>query len=131
MDIDRDSRSRPQVPQTITALIARLTTGSTQSQPVSRITSPASTTPADTSASDAMCRKAPRRLMSLLLPAANSQAVSPLIAMPMAATIITVRLATGSGEPSRSTASQEIAPTVISRNTALNSAARIDEPRRP
>ena len=54
-----------------------------------------------------------------------------LIAMPTAATIITVPPATGSGAPSRRIASQEMAPTVISRNTALNRAARIDEPRNP
>jgi len=36
-------------------------------------------------------------LMSPLLPEANSQAVTPLMAMPMVATMITVRLATGSG----------------------------------
>ena len=66
-----------------------------------------------------------------LRPAANSQAVTPLTTMPIAATTITVLPATGSGWPRRRIASQEIAPTVSSRKTALNSAARIDEPRRP
>ncbi len=70
-------------------------------------------------------------LRSLLRPEANSAAVMPLITMPTAATIITVPPDTGSGVPSRRIASQEMAPTVISRNTALNSAARIDEPRSP
>ena len=85
----------------MTALMARLTTGSSQSQPVKRITKPATTTPAETIASAAMCMNAPRMLMSPLRPAANSQAVAPLMTMPIAATVITVPPATGSGAPSR------------------------------
>jgi hypothetical protein len=95
------------------------------------MTSPAATTPADTSASDAMWRNAPRRLMSLLLPEANSAAETLLTTTPAAATISTVRPATGSGAPKRQIASSEMAPTVTRRNTALNKAARIDEPRSP
>ncbi len=131
IDMPSDSRSRPQVPQTMTALTARLTAGSSHAHPVSRMTSPATTTPAETSASDAWCRKAPRRFMSLPRPEANSAAVTPLTTMPAAATIITVFPATSSGAPRRSIASSEIAPTVSMRKTALNRAARIDEPRRP
>ncbi len=78
-----------------------------------------------------MCMKAARTLMSPRRPEANSAAVMPLTTMPMAATIITVAPDTGSGAPSRWIASHEIAPTVSSRNTALNSAARIEEPRSP
>jgi hypothetical protein len=51
--------------------------------------------------------------------------------MPAAATAITVPLATGAGLSNRCTASQPIAPTTTSRNTALNSAARMEEPRSP
>ena len=124
------SRRRPQVAQTITALMIRLTTGSSHSHPLNVITKPATTTPADASASEAIWTNAPRRLMSRL-PPANSQAVRPLITIPTAATIITVFPATGSGAPSLLIASHEIAPTITSRNAALNSAARMDEPRRP
>ena len=49
----------------------------------------------------------------------------------MAATTITVAPDTGSGLPKRWMASHEIAPTVSSRKTALNSAARIEEPPSP
>ncbi len=49
----------------------------------------------------------------------------------MAATTITVPPATGSGWTRRSTASHITAPMAISRNTALNRAARIEEPRSP
>ena len=45
-----------------------------------------------------------------------------------AATIITVLPATGAGSPKRWIASQAMAPTATSRNTALKRAARIDDP---
>ena len=114
----------------ISALMTRLTTGSSHSAPVSAIARPTTTTPADTSASEAMWRKAPRRLMSSL-PEANSQAVNPLTRMPAAATAITTPPSTGCGARSLKTASSAIAPTATSRNTALNSAARMEEPRSP
>jgi hypothetical protein len=96
-DIASESRSRLQVPHTIRPTTTRLVSGSSQSQPVSRMTAAATTTPADTAASATMCRKAPRILRSPFRPEANSQAVAPLMTMPMAATIMTVPLATGSG----------------------------------
>ena len=47
------------------------------------------------------------------------------------AAIITVSPATGVGWKNRWIASSAIAPVVISRNTALNNAAKMDEERRP
>ena len=70
------SLSSPQVPQPITATITRLVTGSIHRSPVSRISTPATTTPTETSASAAMCRKAPRMLMSCLRPRMNISAVA-------------------------------------------------------
>jgi hypothetical protein len=111
--------------------MTRLTNGSSHKAPVTRMTRPAMTTPADTAASAAMWRKAPRMLRSPSRPEAKSQAVKPLTAMPIAATAITVPPATGAGSSRRKIASQAIAPTARSRNTALNSAARVDEPLKP
>ena len=54
--ISNNSLSRPQVPQTIAALTARLTSGSSHSQPVTRTARPAATTPTETTASAAMWR---------------------------------------------------------------------------
>ena len=65
----QDSRSRPQAPTTITALTGTLTTGSSQTFPVNRITKPATTTPAATRSSEAMWTNAARKLMSPLPPA--------------------------------------------------------------
>ena len=59
-----ESRNSPQVPPRITATITRLTTGSIHAARSTGSASPATTTPADTSASTAMCRKAPRTLRS-------------------------------------------------------------------
>ena len=86
------------------------------------------TTPAETAASAAMCRKAPRMLMSPLAPDTNSQAVMLFTRMPTPATTITVFPATGAGSPKRWMASHPMAPTATRRNTALKSDARIDEP---
>ena len=60
-----DCLNRLQVPTTMTAAISRLTTGSSQVQPNHSARPPATTTPAETSASAAMCRKAPRMLRSV------------------------------------------------------------------
>ena len=59
------SVNRSQVPQTITAMMRMLTTGSIQESPVVMMASPATTTPTDTAASAAMCKNAPRTLASL------------------------------------------------------------------
>ena len=75
---------------TMTMAIARLVTGSTHSQPCQSTSAPAITTPAETTASDAMCRKAPRMLMSSWRPRMKSSAVPRLTTMPIAATTITV-----------------------------------------
>ena len=64
-------------------------------------------------------------------PEANRYAVTPLMAMPIAATTITVFPATGSGWNRRMALSHPIAPTAIKRKPALNSAARIELPWRP
>ena len=64
-------------------------------------------------------------------PDANSRAVMPLTAMPIAATTITVSPTTGSGAAKRLIASQAIPPIATSRMIALNRAARTVEPRRP
>ena len=69
--------------------------------------------------------------MSSLRPEAKSHAVTALTRMPIAATAIIVLPATGSGDPRRRMASHERPPTVTSKKTALNRAARIDEPRMP
>ena len=111
--------------------MARLATGSIQVSPVPQMTMPATTTAADTTASAAMCRNAPRTLTSPLRPLANSQAVRPLTAMPIAATIDTVSPGTGGGAAIRSPASITIAPSATSSNSALNSAARIVDPFSP
>src|SRR5260221_415241 len=75
--------------------MTRLVTGSTQCQPVRRIIIPAMTTPAETAASDAMCRNAPLILRSVFCPRTKSNAVTPLITIPNAATKFA-----GSGGPS-------------------------------
>ena len=49
----------------------------------------------------------------------------------MPATTITVVPATGAGSAKRRTASQAMAPMATSRMTALNRAARIDDPFMP
>src|SRR5262245_10042049 len=95
------------------------------------MSSAATTTPAGTAASATMCRNAPRMLRSPLRPEANSPAVAPFTTIPTLATIMTVPLATGSGCKSRRTPSQAIAPTATRSKTALNSAARIEEPPKP
>ena len=124
------SRSRSQVPQAITSEISTLTAGSTRFQPVSPITMPATTTPADTAASAAMCRNAPRMLASLLRPAASQTAVIVLIATPIAATTIMVTPCTGGGSTSRWAASQRITPQATSSRAAFANAAKIvDRPR--
>ena len=70
-------------------------------------------------------------LRSSLRPLMNSQAVKPFTRMPIPATIITVRLATGSGLAKRHTASHAIAPQAKISRIALPSAARIELPRKP
>lgn len=70
-------------------------------------------------------------LLSASRPDMNIQAVKPLMAMPMPATIMTVVAATGSGEASRCTASQAMAPVATSSRTALLSAARMVVERNP
>ena len=70
-------------------------------------------------------------LMSPFEPEANSQAVKPLMRMPIPATTITVVPATGAGSRKRCTASTMMPPVATSSTTALNRAARIEEPRRP
>ena len=57
--------------------------------------------------------------------------MTPLMAMPTAATAIMVTPAAGCGCISRSTASQAIAPVTSASSTALASAARIEDERRP
>ena len=58
--------------QRMVAQMTRLVTGSSQSQPVQMISAADTTTPSETAASAAMCRKAPSMLMSSLRPLANS-----------------------------------------------------------
>ena len=79
------------------ATMTRLLIGSSNDQPVRRMTKPATTTPAETAASAAMWRKAPRILRSRFRPPANIQAVTPLTMTPAAATQIIVRPTTGAG----------------------------------
>ena len=109
----------------------RLTTGSSHSQPVIAMASAAITTPAETPASAAMCRKAPRMFRSSLLPFMNIRAVAVLMTMPMAATIITGPVWIGSGVAKRRMASQAMAPTAISSRAALPSEARMVPLRSP
>ena len=115
----------------MTTAMTRLTAGSSHSQPVARTAKATTTTPAETSASAAMCRKAPLILRSDLRPDMKSSAVAPLIAMPTSATQMTVISATGSGLPSRCTASHTMAPTATSSSAALASDTRIELRLRP
>ena len=108
------------------AEMARLTAGSSHTQPVTRITPPATTTPAATTASDSMWVKAPRTFRSPLRPEANRAAVKPFTAMPAEATAMTTKPAAGSGCSSRRTASAATAPVTTSSTTAFNSAARTE-----
>src|SRR5262249_53163802 len=118
-DMRTESPSRLHVLHTITAHTARLTAGAIHPAPGSTMRPPATTTAAATPAPP------PPRA------AATRRPVAPLTATPAAATIITVRPATGAADAKRPTASHAMAPTAVSRNTALNSAARIEELRRP
>ena len=115
--------SRDQVPQVMTATMTRLITGSIQVQPVNRMAAPESRTPNETSASAAMCRKAPRTLRSPCRPRMNISAVPPLIRMPAAATHMTMAPPTGAGWPKRWMASMAMAPAPRSSTTALISDA--------
>ena len=117
------SRSSRQVPTRITAETTRLTIGSIQSQPVRRVAAPATTTPAATTASPSMCRKAPRAFRSPLRPDANRAAVKPFTAMPADATAITTKPAAGRGSSRRRTASAITAPVTTRRITPFRSAA--------
>ena len=117
------SRKRSQVPTMITIATNMPTTGSTHVQPVSTMTIPATTTPAETAASAAMWRKAARRLASCCRPRIKSKAVSVLITTPAAATAIMATPIVGTGVPMRCTASQRMAPQPASKSSELNSAA--------
>ncbi|MNT75519.1 hypothetical protein D3C72_2144220 [compost metagenome] len=111
--------------------ITRLTTGSSHCQFVQVMIKPAMTTPSETAASAAICRKAPRMFISPLRPDINKSAVAVLIAIPTAATHMTVLPMIGTGELNRWIASQAITPIALSRNMALKRAARIEERRNP
>ena len=106
--------------------MARLTAGSSQSQPVQPITSAAAITPTVTPASAAMCRNAPRMLRSSSRPRMNIRAVPPLTSTPTPATQNTMPVATASGACNRWTASSAMAPMATSSSMALASAARIE-----
>ena len=125
------SRASPHVPQPITARMTRLVTGSSHTAPVSRIATPAITTPTDTSASAAMCRNAPRMLRSSLRRRTNSSAVTVLMTMPTPATQIIVQPSGSTGFMRRSIVSNRIAPMAIISSAALASAARMVELFRP
>ena len=77
------------------------TSGSSAEMPGARSSRPARKTPGESAAAAAMCRNAPRILMSSRPPDMNSNAVAPLMIMPTAATAIIVRPAAGSGSRSR------------------------------
>ena len=78
--------SKSQVPITMTTETTRLIAGSSHSHAVRPMISPATTTPAVTSASAAICINALLMLRSRPRPETNSRAVPPLTAIPMAAT---------------------------------------------
>ena len=111
---------------TITTAITRLITGSSQFQPRHSARPPATSTPADTAASAAMCRNAPRMLRSSRPPRRNSSAVAVLMTMPTPATAMMVTPCTGCGEARRCAASQASAPMATSSSKALAKAARMD-----
>jgi len=92
---------------------------------------PLERTAAEIAASAAICKNAPRMLISPLRPDINIIAVMALIPMPSSETQMTVRAATSVGALNRRTASHAIAPTDTSRKIALNKAARIELPRNP
>jgi len=132
MDRCSASRSSPQVPARIAVTTMMLTRGSTHVQPVRKMMSPESTTPAETTASPTMCKNALRMLRSCACEAApRSHALPPLMSMPKPATIITVSPPTGCGSRSRCTASQAMAPLVNSSSTALPKAASTEARRMP
>ena len=107
------------------AAMTRLATGSSQLQPNHSARPPATTTPAETSASAAMCRKAPRMFRSLSRPRMNSSAVAVLMTMPMPATTMIVTPSTVCGDCRRCTASQASEPIATSSSKALTKAARM------
>src|SRR3954470_15134685 len=96
-----DSCNNPQDATTITTTITKLNAGSSQYQPVKIIATPAITTPNDTAASAAMCKYAPRILMSCLLPFINKSAEIVFTTIPTPATIVTVKPATAGGSAKR------------------------------
>ena len=110
----------------MTTAIARLAAGSSQAQPNHSDSAPATTTPADTSASPAMCTKALRMFRSSSPPRMNSSAVPRLMKMPMPATTITVTPWVGSGALRRPMASQASEPIATSSSSAFANAARMD-----
>ena len=124
-DIHTDSLSSPMLPHRITTATTRLIAGSTHCWPVHRITSPAKTTATETAASDAICRNAPRILMSCW-PRTNIIALIPFTMIPSAATAMIVCPCAAEGWISRRTTSAPIAPTAINRNSAFASAARME-----
>jgi hypothetical protein len=117
------SRKRPHVPQTMTATMARLTTGSSHVQPVRRITPAATMTPTEMPASPAMCRKTPRTFKSCSRPRANISAVIELMMTPTPAVAMTSSEPTPSGFSRRLTASSAIPPETKIRTTPFARAA--------
>ena len=128
---DRASRSRLYALHPMKSETARLKAGSMRSHPVAATPSAPMTTAAEIAASPSICRKAPRRLMSSRWPRMNSQAVRPLIRMPVLATTVTIVESIATGAASRATDSNAIAPAAASRSAALISAASRPARRHP
>ena len=120
-----DSRSRPQVPARMTPAMTRPSTGSTQSQPVARISSAPAHHPGGDAGIGQHVQVGAAAVDVGLPPRANSRAVPPLTTMPAAATQSIQPVATGSGASSRWTDSSAMAPTATSSSMALASAARM------
>jgi len=88
---------------------------------------PPATSPRETSASAARCRKALFTFRSFSLSLKNIKAETPLITIPMAETIAMVNPGKGCGLLKREMASYPIAPMEISNTMALKSEIRIED----
>ena len=123
--IDADSRSRPQLAQSISAATPRLAIGSKRFQPVRRMSAPAIAVPTNAARSVATCRNAPRTLR-LSRDARESTAVAAtLTATPTSATTRTIPPRTSVGVIEPAHAPKTISSATTSSVTPFACAARI------
>ena len=118
-------------PASITDEMTTPTRGSSTDHPVTLITTPDSTTPSDIRESVAMCRKAPRVLMSPRLNLPRSRALIPLTSIPAAAVHEIAAPSTGEGCASLEALSTSIASTTAASSRAFTRDISTDTLRRP